>query len=99
MVNDKDHTISSDIPAVYESVAADTDAAKKMPAGSTVTYGWALETFIYCEGRLLAWVAWGGSVTFTKGNDGTLTPGAPSVATPVFHGPDDVSQSAGNPAH
>lgn len=96
-VNANGHTISSDIPAAYESAVADANDVKTIPAGATVTYGWTLETFIYCEGKLLAWVTWGGRVTFTKGNDGKLTPGAPSVDVPVFHGPGEFSQSAGNP--
>ena len=95
--NDDGDMISSDIPAAYKSEVASPADVKKLPKGATVTWTWILETFVYCDSKLLAWITWGGSVTFTMGDDGKLTPGAPTVDPPKLHGPDEVSQSAGNP--
>jgi hypothetical protein len=95
--NDEGDTVIGDIPAGYESEIAKAADVKKMPKGGTVTYKWSLETFIYCDGKLFAWIEWGASVTFTMGDGGKLTPGAPAVDPPKFHGPDEYSQSKGNP--
>jgi hypothetical protein len=89
--------ISSDIPAVYESVMEEADAQNPIPPGTTITYTWRFETFFRCDGVLIGWVAWGLTVVFTKGADGKFTRGAPQVDPPQFHGPGDYSQSAGNP--
>ena len=96
IVNDNGDTVVSDIPAAYESEVAQAANVKSLPKGATATYTWELETFIYCDGNLLLWLSWGGSVVFTMGDDGKLTPGAPSVDPPKQHGPDEASQSDGN---
>jgi hypothetical protein len=94
--NDRGDTVSTDIPAAYEDAVANNADVKSLPKGATATYTWALETFFYCDGNLVLWLSWGGSVTFTMGDGGTLTPGAPTVDPAKEHGPDEGSQSAGN---
>ena len=96
-INSSGHIVSSDIPAVYEHMMAQADDIKSLPSGATATYTWSLETFFFCNGRLLAWVSWGAQVTFTMGADGKLTPGAPVVNPPQFYGPGEYSHSGGNP--
>jgi hypothetical protein len=94
---DTGDTLVSDVPAAYESEVADSADVKSLPKGATATYTWSLETFFYCDGNLLFWISWGGSVTFTMGDDGKLTPGTPAVDQEKEHGKDEVSQSPGNP--
>jgi len=96
LVNKNGDTVVSDIPAAYESEVADAADVKSLPKGATAAYTWQLETFIYCDGSLILWFSWGGSVIFTMGDNGKLTPGAPSVDPPKQHGLDEASQSDGN---
>jgi hypothetical protein len=92
-----DDVISSDIPASYQSLIEADASVRSLPKGATVTDYWVLETFFYCDGALIAWVTWGGSVTFTMGDGGKLTADEPKIDAPKFHGPDEPSQSPGNP--
>lgn len=89
-------TVSTDFPGAFPDDVAGEAKVKQLPSGAQVTYTWILETFFYCDKKLVAWASWGQSVTYTMGDNGKLTPGAPSPDPAKFHDPTEKSQSPGN---